>query len=122
MDEDDSDRLAIAASRAAEARADITKLVWGTASMLILVISGWMANELSGLAESDFDQEARMIRLEERMMRMPPPELVLRIEKVEQRQQETDMLLRTISQRVHKKLGIDTGSIARKRSDEAQGG
>ena len=110
MTTNDND-LEVIAERARETSTRLSNTVWAVSGTLIFAISAWTVNTLENLTHRVEELGMSIIKLDERVSRLPPADLLLRVKETEDDIKEMQDRLDTIARRVHAKLGIDTGAI-----------
>lgn len=85
----------------------LQKMVLWVGSISILAIGGWVANSISGLQYEIVEVKLALTKIEQKVDRLPSPELVVRIEDQERRLAEMERRLIIMANRLHQKLGVE---------------
>lgn len=103
--------LEVIAERTRDTSNRLSNTVWAVCGTLIFGISAWTVNTLEALTHRVEDLSISIIRLEERVSKLPPADLLLRVKELEDDHKALEERIDVIARRIHAKLGIDTGAI-----------
>lgn len=85
----------------------LQKIVLWVGSIAILAIGGWVANSISGLQTEVMLVKLALTKIEQKVDRLPSPELIIRLDEHEKRMSEIEARLTIMATRLHQKLGVE---------------
>jgi hypothetical protein len=85
----------------------LQKVLLGVGSASVIAIGGWTATTLSDLTTEVQALRMSMVEMTAKVNGMPPKDLLLRIERLEQDGDKMEKRFELLMNRVHRQMGVD---------------